>query len=206
MLYGREAERSRIGEVLDGARESRSAVLVLRGEAGAGKSALLDDARARADGMRVLRGRGIESEAQLPYAGLHQLLRPILGAAGDLPAPQARALRGALGLEDGAGDEWFLVSLAVLTLLADVAEREPVLCLIDDAHWLDAGSAEALKFAARRLEAERVAIVFAARDDDARSFDAAEFDELRLTGLDADAAEALLDARRRASRTRPARG
>jgi DNA-binding CsgD family transcriptional regulator len=195
MLYGRDAERSRIGGILDGVRRSRSAVLVLRGDAGVGKSALLEAAGAQAEGIRVLRGRGIESEAQLPYAGLHQLLRPILADADHLPGPQGRALRGALGLEDGAGDEWFLVSLAVLTLLSDFAEREPVLCLVDDAHWLDAGSAEALKFAARRLDAERLAILFAARDGDARSFEAPEFEELRLTGLDAEASEALLDRR-----------
>jgi hypothetical protein len=195
MLFGRDAERSRIAEILDGARNSRSAVLVIRGEAGVGKSALLEAAGSRAGGMRVLRGRGIESEAQLPYAGLHQLLRPVLGEAEQLPAPQARALRAALGLEEGAGGEWFLVSLAVLTLLSDVAEQEPVLCMVDDAHWLDAGSAEALLFAARRLEAERVAILFAAREGDVRTFEAAEFEELRLTGLDADASEALLDRR-----------
>jgi len=192
MLYGRDAERSRIGEILDGVRAARSAVLVIRGEAGVGKSALLDDARAQADGMRVLRARGIESEAQLPYAGLHQLLRPLAGDVGRLPPPQARALRGALGLDDGVGDQWFLVSLADLTLLSEAAEREPLVCLLDDAHWLDAGTTEALLFAGRRLEAERVAIVFAARDGDVRSFEAREFEELPLGGLEAGAANALL--------------
>jgi DNA-binding CsgD family transcriptional regulator len=205
MLYGRDAERSRIAEALDGARASRSAVLVLRGEAGVGKSALLEDAREQASDMRVLRARGIESEAQLPYAGLHQLLRPVLGDVDRLPAPQARALRGALGLEEGASDEWFLVSLAVLSLLAEAAEQRPLLCLIDDAHWLDAGSAESLAFAGRRLAAERVAILFAARDGDVRTFAAPEFEELRVGGLDADAADALLEHRSSIALSREAR-
>jgi DNA-binding CsgD family transcriptional regulator len=155
----------------------------------------LEDAQAQADDMRVLRSRGIESEAQLPYAGLHQILRPVLADADRLPAPQARALRGALGLQDGAGDEWFLVSLAVLSLLAEAAERGPLLCLVDDAHWLDDASAESLMFAGRRLEAEGVVLIFAARDGDMRSFEAPEFDVLRLSGLDADASAALLDDR-----------
>jgi DNA-binding NarL/FixJ family response regulator len=205
MLYGRDAERSRIGRLLDGARESRSAVLVVRGEAGVGKSALLEDARAQAAGMRVLRGRGLESEAQLPYAGLHQILRPILGDVDRLPLPQARALRGALGLESGAGDEWFLVSLAVLSLLAEAAEHGPVLCLVDDAHWLDDASAESLLFAGRRLEAEGIVMLFAARDGDLRSFEAPEFEDLRLTGLDAESAAALLDDRVPASLSAEAR-
>ena len=195
MLYGRDAEVSRITEVLEGARESRSAVLVIRGEAGVGKSALLENAREQASDMRVLRARGIESEAQLPYAGLHQLLRPVLGDIDDLPVPQARALRGALGLEEGASDEWFLVSLAVLTLLADASERRPLLCLVDDAHWLDAGSAASLVFAGRRLGPERVVLLFAARDGDVRTFETPEFEELSITGLDAGAAGALLEQR-----------
>ena len=116
MLYCRDAERSRIGELLDGARQSRSGALVLRGEAGVGKSALLRDARERGAGMQVLSGAGIESEAQLPFAALHQLVRPILGHVESLPQPQAGALRGALGLEAGTATDRFLVSLAVLSL------------------------------------------------------------------------------------------
>jgi DNA-binding CsgD family transcriptional regulator len=205
MLYGRDAERSRIGDVLDGARDSRSGVLVLRGEAGVGKSALLEHARAQAADMRVLRARGIESEAALPYAGLHQLLRPVLAELDGLPAPQARALRGALGLEDGATDEWFLVSLAVLTVLADASERRPLLCLVDDAHWLDAGTAASLVFAGRRLGAERVVMLFAARDGDVRTFDAPDFEELWVKGLDAEAAGALLAERASVALSREAR-
>ncbi len=180
MLYGRDAERSLLGGLLDGARASRSAVLVIRGEPGAGKSALLDDARQAADGMTVLAARGIESEAQLPFAALHQLTRPALEHLGQLPGPQAGALRRALGLEEGEGDDRFLVSLAVLSLLAEAAEQRPLLCLIDDAHWLDDASADALVFVARRLEAEGVVILFGAREGEARRFDAPGLPELNL--------------------------
>jgi hypothetical protein len=192
VLYGRVAERSRIARLLEEACGGRSQVLVLRGDPGVGKSALLEDARERAGGMTVLGGCGIESEAHVPYAGLHQILRPVLSDLDRLPAPQARALRGALGLEAGVGDQWFLVSLAVLSLLAEAAERQPLLCLVDDAHWLDDASAESLVFAARRLDAEPVAMLFAARDGEIRSFEAPGLDELRLSGLEPDAAAALL--------------
>ncbi len=193
MLYGRDVERSRIAALLDGARAGKSGVLVLHGEAGVGKSALLQDAREQAADMTVIAGCGIESEAQLPYAGLHQIIRPVLDHVDTLPGPQGRALRGALGLEEGAGDEWFLVSLAVLSLLAEAAHSSPLLCLIDDAHWLDDASAESLLFAGRRLEADRVAMLFAAREDEIRSFEAPGLPELRLEGLDLEAAGALLD-------------
>jgi DNA-binding CsgD family transcriptional regulator len=193
MLYGREAERSRIGEVLAGARQGQSGVLILRGEAGVGKSALLEDARARATGMTVLSGAGVESEAQLPYAGLHQVLRPVLDHLGALPAPQVRALSGALGLGEGKADEWFLVSAGVLSLLAEAAEHAPLLVIVDDAQWLDDASAESLVFACRRLAAERIALLFAARDGDLRSFDAPGLPELRLGGLAPEPAGALLD-------------
>jgi DNA-binding CsgD family transcriptional regulator len=193
MLFGRDAERSQIAALLDDARSGRSGVLVIRGEAGVGKSALLEHTGLRASGMKVLTGCGIESEAQLPYAGLHQILRPVLDRLERLAAPQRRALRAALGLEDGVGDEWFLVSLAVLSLLSDAAEDRPLLCLVDDAHWLDDASAESLVFAARRLQEEGVAMVFAARDGETRRFDAPGLPEIRLSGLDLDSAGALLD-------------
>jgi DNA-binding CsgD family transcriptional regulator len=193
VLLGREAERARITDLLDEAREGRSGVLVLRGEPGVGKSALLADAVQHADGMTVLTGRGIESEAHLPYAGLHQLVRPVLDGLDRLPAPQARALRGALGLEAGARDEWFLVSLAVLSLLAEAAEHAPLLCVVDDAHWLDDASSESLAFAARRLEAEGIAMLFAARDGEVRTFDAPGLEELPVTGLDLASAARLLE-------------
>ena len=193
MLWGRDAERAVIAEVLDDARRSRSGALVLWGEAGVGKSALLDDARAHAGDMRVLAGAGVEWEAQLPFSALHQLLRPVVGRLEALPAPQADALRGALGLGQSRGADRFLVYLATLTLLADAAEDRPLLCVIDDAHWLDGASAEALLFVARRLRAEAVAVLFAAREGDVRRFHAEGIPELRLGGLSAETAAGLLD-------------
>src|SRR6266536_3535781 len=193
LLYGRDPERSIIGGLLEGARESRSGVLVIRGEAGVGKSALLEDARERGADMRVLACAGVEAESALPFAGLHQLLRPVLRHLEKVPEPQADALRGALGLAAGRGDDRFLVSLAVLSVLAEAAEQRPLLCLVDDAHWLDDASADALVFVARRLEAEGIVLLFSAREGEAREFDAPELAELRLAGLDADAAAALLD-------------
>ena len=192
MLFGRDVERARIGALLDGARASRSGVLVVRGEPGIGKTALLEDARDRAADMDVLAARGVESEAELPFAGLHQLLRPALPLAEHLPGPQAIALRSALGLAGPGGDDRFLISLAVLTLLAELAERRPVLCLIDDAQWLDAPSRDALLFVARRLDAEGIVLVFAVREDDARSFEARELPSVFLGRLDDEAAAALL--------------
>ena len=194
-LLGRDSERSRISELLDDGRRSRSGVLVLRGEPGVGKSALLEDARERATDMRVLESRGVESEAELPFAALHQLVRPVLGYLGRLPGPQADALGGALGLEARAAGERLLVSLAVLSLLSDAAEDGPLLCLIDDAHWLDEASADALVFVARRLEAEGIVMLFAAREGEARRFEGAGLPELPLGGLDREAAGALLDRR-----------
>jgi DNA-binding CsgD family transcriptional regulator len=193
MLYGRDQERSRIGELLDGARASRSAVLVISGEPGVGKSTLLEDARDQAGGMRVLSGAGVESEAQLPFAALHQIVRPVLSHVENLPQPQAAALHGALGLAAGGGDDRFLVSLAVLSLLAEAAEEEPLLCLVDDAQWLDDASAEALVFAARRLEVEGVVMLFAAREGEIRRFEAPGLPELQLGGLRPAAAGALID-------------
>jgi DNA-binding CsgD family transcriptional regulator len=193
VIYGRDLERSRIGELLNGARSSRSAVLVLLGEAGVGKSAVLEDAREQAEGMRVLGGSGVESEAHLPFAALHQVVRPVLGLINDLPQPQAAALRTALGLAEGSGSDRFLISLATLSLLAEAAERQPLLCVVDDAHWLDEASADALVFAARRLEAEGIVMLFAAREGETRRFEAPGLPELRLRGLDPSAAGALID-------------
>jgi len=194
MLYGRRAQCDALERLLADARRSRSGVLVVRGEAGAGKSALLGFAAGRAEGMLVLRATGVESEAELPFAALHQLLRPVLGLAGRLPEPQAAALGGALGLKPGSPEDRdrFLVSVAVLSLLAEAAEDRPVLCLVDEAQWLDRSSAQALTFAGRRLEAEGVVLVFAARDGDPRDFPAPGLPELRLEGLDPEAAADLL--------------
>ena len=192
VLYGRDAERARIGELLEAARASRSGVLVLRAEPGVGKTALLDDTRERAGDMHVLSARGVETESELPFAAIHQLLRPALEYVERIPAPQADALRGALGLAGGAVHERFLVFAACLSLLSELADRRPVLCLIDDAHWLDSASADALRFIARRLDAEGVVLLLAAREGDVRTLEAPDMPSLVLGGLDADAAAALL--------------
>ena len=191
MLYGRDAERALVGALLGAARESRSGALVLRGEPGVGKTALLEDVRDRAADMHVLAARGVESESELPFAGLHQLLRPALHLLDALPGPQQGALEGALGLAERAGDR-FLISAACLTLIAELADRRPVLCLIDDAQWLDTPSADALLFVARRLDAEGVVMLFGAREGGDRRFEAGGVPEHVLGGLDAAAAEALI--------------
>jgi DNA-binding CsgD family transcriptional regulator len=192
VLYGRDPERARVGELLDGARSLRSAVLVISGEPGVGKSALLEEARDLADGMTILSGGGVESETHLPFAALHQIVRPVLHYVESLPQTQADALRGALGLVAGGSDR-FLVSLAALSLLAEAAERQPLLCLVDDAQWLDDASADALVFVARRLDAEGIAMLFAAREGELRRFEAPGLPELHLGGLDPAAAGALID-------------
>jgi DNA-binding CsgD family transcriptional regulator len=194
MLYGRDDERAVIGQLLDAARKSRSGALVVRGEPGVGKSALLLDARERAGDMHVLSARGVESESELPFAALHQLLRPALHHVDDLPPPQAAALRGALGLDESGPDKRFLIFAGCLSLLSELAERRPVLCLVDDAHWLDAASADSLRFVARRLDAEGIVLLFAARDGEVRTFEA-DLPSLLLEGLDVNAAAALLTRR-----------
>ena len=165
----------------------------MRGEPGIGKSALLREAREQAVDMQVLEGFGIESEAQLAFAGLHQLLRPVLDHAPNLPGPQAAALRSALGLDAGGAATPFLVYLATLTLLSDVAGERPLLCLVDDAQWFDDASADALVFVARRLSAEPMVVLLAARDGEGDRFDVAALPELHLAGLDATSAGELLD-------------
>jgi DNA-binding CsgD family transcriptional regulator len=195
VLHGRTAERSLIAGLLDGARASHSGVLVIRGSPGIGKSALLHEAADVAPDVRILTARGSESEMELAFAGLHQLLRPVLDRVDRLPPHHGSALRRALGFEAGAGDDRFLVAVAVLGLLAEAADESPLLCLIDDAQWLDESSAATLLFVARRLEAERVVVLFAARDDDDPGFSAVGLPELRLAGLDARAAAGLLDER-----------
>lgn len=195
MLYGRDSECALVMTLLDEARASRGGALVLRGQPGVGKSALLADAVARAEGMRVLRTQGIESESPLLFAALQRLLRPILRRIDMLPVPQSRALRAAFGEEEAAGGDRFLVFLAALSLLAEAAEHAPVLCVVDDAHWLDDASTAALLFAARRLQAERVAVLFAARDGDPRRFDSGELAHVTVEGVDHAAATALLNER-----------
>jgi DNA-binding CsgD family transcriptional regulator len=190
---GRESECEAIDGLLDAARASRSGALVLRGEAGIGKSALLDYAKRHADRMRVLTGVGVEAESELPFAGMHQLLWPVLDRADELPTVQAGAVRGAFGLSAEGVEDRFLVSVGVLGMLTSVADGEPLLCVVDDAHWLDAASADTLVFAARRLHADAIALLVAAREGDSRRFEAPGLPELHLGGLDDAAAAALLD-------------
>jgi DNA-binding CsgD family transcriptional regulator len=195
MLVGRDAELAQIGGLLEHARHGRSGTVVIRGEAGVGKSALLQYAVDNADGFTVLRGTGVEAESELAYAALHQILRPALDRIERLPLPQAAGLRAAFALSDETVDERFRVSVGVLGLLAEVAEEAPLLCIIDDAQWLDGASTDALLFAARRLEAERVALLIAARDDEEHSFVARGLPEMRLSALDAAQAHRLLTNR-----------
>jgi DNA-binding CsgD family transcriptional regulator len=195
MLYGRDVERSDINALLDGARQARGGVLVLRGSPGAGKSVLLEDAVTAAAGMRVLRATGVESEFELPFAALHQLLRPVLSRVERLPAPQAGALSAAFGLVANSQDNRFLVSVALLGMLDELAEESPVLCVVDDAQWLDEPSAAALEFVARRVDADPIALLFAARDVDVRRFSASGLPDLHVDGLDSEAGKQLLAER-----------
>jgi DNA-binding CsgD family transcriptional regulator len=195
VLYGREAERAAIGRVLEAARRSRSGALVLRGEPGVGKTALLTYATERAADMRVLRGAGVESESELPFASLHQILRPVLGRSDAIPPPQATALRGALGLAPAYGHDRFLIALAVLSLLSELAEERPLLCVVDDAQWLDPASADALLFVARRLDAEGIALLLATSDTGGAAFRRSDLPEFVVRGLDQDASDALLRER-----------
>ena len=163
-IVGRVNEREALDRLLSDVRAGQSAVLVIRGEAGIGKTALLKYAAGRAGGFRVAKLSGIEAEMELPYAGVHQLCRPMLHRLDALPEPQRVALSVAFGLSVGDPPDRFLVALAALSLLSDVAEKRPLLCCVDDAHWLDSASAQVLGFVARRLLAESVAIVFAVRE------------------------------------------
>ncbi|MET8682016.1 AAA family ATPase [Streptomyces sp. NPDC004647] len=191
MLLGRTTEQAELEGLVTAARDGRSGALVVRGEAGIGKTALLDwvARSASGPGLRVMRVTGIEPEADLAFGGLVQLLWPVQDRLGALPFPQAGALRAVLGSGQTRGRDRFLTGLAVLTLLADLAEEGPVLCLIDDAQWLDQATAEALLFAARRLAAEGVAMLFATREE---GFAAPGLTELRPSRLDRGEATRLL--------------
>lgn len=194
VLWGRADEQQVIDRLLDDARNGRSGTLVIRGEPGVGKSALLAYAADNAMGMHILRASGAETEAEFPFSGLHMLLCPVLDRISALPLPQAAALRRAFGIDNEGGDDQFLVGLAVLTLMSELAEAAPVLCLIDDAHWLDTESSNALLFAARRLDSEGVVLLGAARDP-RRGFPGPALPELRLTALDEADAVRLVDER-----------
>ncbi|WP_406830603.1 AAA family ATPase [Pedococcus sp. KACC 23699] len=203
MLHGREPERAQLAALVEQARAGTAGVLVILGEPGVGKTALLAalaTAPLPAESSavpRVLRTSGVESESPLPYAALHRLLRPVMDLD-RLPDPQARALRVAFGLEDGPTVEPFLVGVATLSVLTDAAESDaPLVCVVDDAHWLDPASADALLFTARQLAADPVVMVFAARSGAAagRAFTAPGLPVLEVVGLDDGAAHRLLDER-----------
>jgi DNA-binding CsgD family transcriptional regulator len=164
MLLGRLPERAALSQLLDAARAGRSGVLVMHGEPGIGKTALLEHAIESAAGLRVARVAGVESEMELAFAALQQLCAPMLDKLEGLPDPQREALGIAFGLKTGTAPDRFLVGLATLSLLSEAAEQQPMLCVIDDAQWLDRASAQALAFVARRLLAEPVALVFATRE------------------------------------------
>jgi DNA-binding CsgD family transcriptional regulator/tetratricopeptide (TPR) repeat protein len=191
MLTDRAAECGRLDRLLLDVRGGESAVLMLVGEPGIGKTALLEYGAERAHGYRIIRAVGVEPEMELPYAGLQLLCAPLLDGLGRLPPRQAEALGTAVGLTDGSRPDRFLVGLATLTLFSDAAEALPLLCIVDDAQWLDRSSAQVLAFVARRLEAESIALLLAERE--AQGLDELEgLPELRIEGLSAADARELL--------------
>src|SRR3954453_20714786 len=189
-LHGRRSECDSLDQLIASVRAGHSDVLVLRGEAGVGKTALLHHLAECAAGWRMARAAGVEAEMELPFAGLHQLCAPLLGSLDRLPEPQRDALATAFGLSTGEPPDRFLVGLAVLSLLSDAAYADPLLCLVDDAQWLDPVSAQTLAFVARRLQAERVGLVFALRET-AGEHELEGIPELVIGGLSADDAGAL---------------
>jgi AAA ATPase-like protein len=193
-LVGRERELAALADLIDRVSE-RGRTLVVRGEAGIGKSTLLAAAttRARDHGMLVLTATGVQSEAHLPFAGLHQLLRPILSGSQQLPAPQRAALLAAFGMTDAAAPDLFLIALAVLELLADTAEGSPLLLGVEDAQWLDHPTSDVLAFVARRLESEPIVLLAAIREGYESPLVEAGLAELRLEGPDQVATGALLE-------------
>ncbi|MEV6037392.1 AAA family ATPase [Nonomuraea sp. NPDC052116] len=221
MVLGRIAERARIDDLLASARAGRRGALLITGETGIGKTVLLDHAAAAAADLRVLRGVGIESEAELPFAGLRLLLHPYLDRLGTLPGPQAAMLQAAFGMDDAAVGDRFLIGAATLSLLSELSGDGPLVCLIDDTQWFDRASLDALLFAARRLHADPIAMIFAARSGDGdapprqqgpcirpapRADDWASMsfatpvpglDVLRLSTLDQESVTSLLDAHAR---------
>jgi DNA-binding CsgD family transcriptional regulator len=190
-LRGRLHELGVLDQLIDAVRAGESRALVVAGEPGVGKTALLDYVAGHASGCRVVRATGVQSEMELAFAGLQQLCKPLLDYLDRLPGPQREALQTAFGLSAGPAPDRFLVGLAVLSLLSDAAGEQPLICLVDDEQWLDRASAQALGFAARRLEAESVGLVFAARQP---SDDVAGLAELVIEGLREADARALLDS------------
>ncbi|WP_162641542.1 LuxR family transcriptional regulator [Streptosporangium sp. 'caverna'] len=195
-LFGREREMAQVDELVDRGR-TQGGTLLVRGAAGIGKSALLTvaDERAAARGLVVLSASGVQGETYLAFAGLHQLVQPLLGSVRELPVRQREALLGAFGLDEVRDPEPFHIALAVLNLLSDMAARRPLLLVVDDLQWLDRPTAEVLAFVARRVRAEPIALLMAARDRYATILDNTHFSELALGALAPSDAEALLDSR-----------
>jgi DNA-binding CsgD family transcriptional regulator len=191
VLVGRQVERARIDELLERVRRGRSGTLVVRGEPGIGKTSLLAYAAGAAADMAVVQTHGVESEAELVYSGLLDVCRPLLAHLPELPGRLAGAVRVAFGLEDGDLPDRFAIGAATLGLLAEAAESRPLLVLVDDAHWVDEPSTDALLFAARRLQADAIAVLFALRDEEGAHLDTAGLDELLLGGLSRKDAAAL---------------
>jgi AAA ATPase-like protein len=190
-LHGRRGEREMLDRLVAGVRAGQSRVLVLRGEAGTGKTALLDYVAQRAAGCRVAPVTGVEPETEMAFAGLHQLCAPFLGLLGHLPDPQRDALRIAFNMQGGNVPDRFAVGMATLSLLTDLAIQRPLVCLVDDAQWLDQASAQALAFVARHLAAAPAAVIFAVRQP-ADGLGLAGLPEFQLRGLaDADARRVL---------------
>lgn len=194
MLVGRDRECARLDRVLCGARGGEAKVLVLLGEPGIGKTSLLDYVAGRASDMTVVRAVGLESEAELQFSALFDVCRPLLARLDELADRQRDALQNAIGTGSGAPADRFSVGAATLSLLAAAAEDAPLLVLLDDVHWVDAASTDALVFAGRRLAAERVAMVVAVRTDEADVFSTGAFETLNLGGVDDEAAAALVEA------------
>ena len=190
-LIDRRSERDLLLKLVMAVRGGESRTLVICGDPGVGKTALLDYLTGHAAGCQVLRVGGVQSEMELAFAGLHQLCAPLLGRLERLPAPQRNALRVAFGLADGPASDRFLLGLAVLSLLSEVAEERPLICLVDDQHWLDRESAQALGFVARRLAADRIGIVFGTR---VLTEELSGLPQLNLAGLQEEDAQALLDS------------
>src|ERR1700683_1690428 len=190
-LLDRPGECAVLDQLIDAVRAGGSRVLVVRGEPGVGKSALLDYLAGRAAGCRGVRAVGVESEMELAFAGLHQLLAPVLDHLDGLPGPQREALRTTFGLSAGPVPDRFLVGLAVLGLVSEVAAERPLICVVDDEQWLDRASVQALGFVARRLGAEPVGLVFAVR---VAETELTGLPELVVEGLRENDARALLDS------------
>jgi DNA-binding CsgD family transcriptional regulator len=192
VLVGRESDCARIDELLEQARRGRSGALVIRGEAGMGKTALLDYAAERAEGMTVVRAIGVEYEAELQFSGLLELMRPLLEHLPEIPPQQAEALKSALGLGVAKPHDRFTICAATLSLIAAAAETKPLLILVDDAHWMDSATDDALLFSAKRLVADSVAIVLAVREGIERTFNAPALEQHELGDLGAEDAALLL--------------